>query len=251
MALKDVANYQVEKKKFTTLISIDVLNKEATSTIMAFLYGSILTVALQLNDLFALHASAISNNGSLSLFSGRSGIGKSTLAAQLHTRGYGLFSDDKCVLNWSEDQSCYFAEPSIQIIRLWQDALDNLYNTAFLGHRDDIVARVNKFQFKLNHSSIMKDAEKISSFNIIRNVAKDKSLQIRPATGMRKLRLLKEQTHRIGYLAGLEKLGEHWNYIQHLAKYIPVNIIFRPNHTPIQQFADFVENQIIRQNHIA
>jgi len=60
---------------------------------MAWFYGLVLSGILHLNDLFALHASGVLVQDQLHLFCGNSGMGKSTLAAQLKCKGYPLFTD--------------------------------------------------------------------------------------------------------------------------------------------------------------
>jgi hypothetical protein len=75
--------------------------------------------------LFIIHASAVQIGGEAILFCGRAARGKSTLAAQLNSRGYPLISDDLCRLDLPA-----FGEPVVYPapprVKLWNDSLDEL-----------------------------------------------------------------------------------------------------------------------------
>ena len=66
------------------------------------------------------HASCVSFNGHALAFLGDSGLGKSTLATYLATHGATLIADDGLALKWENDT--YFALPSYQSLRLWDDS---------------------------------------------------------------------------------------------------------------------------------
>ena len=151
------ARFLVTTNNEATLITIEILDKEQMHTILTWFYGSVLTAAMQMNNRFALHASAVSVNNRLHLFCGPSGIGKSTMAAQLHSRGYQAFTDDKCVLLWDEGCHEYMAEPSIQIMRLWEDATDNIQDSGFLENPTPVVNRLNKFQYLIKKENVIEE----------------------------------------------------------------------------------------------
>jgi hypothetical protein len=83
-----------------------------------------------------LHASAVSTGGSTVAFLGTTGSGKSTLAAKLSLHGHPLVSDDALILR-AEDDAVY-AEPTYSSLRLWPDAIEQLYKkpptTAPMAH---------------------------------------------------------------------------------------------------------------------
>jgi hypothetical protein len=70
----------------------------------------------------ALHASAVLIDGKAILFCGRSGLGKSTLAAALCLRGYPLVADDICAISFDADASPRVSTHSRQI-KLAADAI--------------------------------------------------------------------------------------------------------------------------------
>jgi hypothetical protein len=76
-------------------------------------------------DMFIVHASAVRIDGGAVMFCGRAGRGKSTLAAQLGTRGYALVGDDLCRLHFPP-QGPPVVYPSPPRVKLWRDALGEL-----------------------------------------------------------------------------------------------------------------------------
>jgi hypothetical protein len=92
--------------------------------IKVFLFGTMLTVLCYRRGLVPLHASAVEINGRALLLAGRSGIGKSTLAACLVARGYRLIGDDLVALDHSNGSARIW--PSFARLKLWQDAADHL-----------------------------------------------------------------------------------------------------------------------------
>ena len=62
--------------------------------IRLYLVGNIMAIVLYQRGLLALHASAVKINGGVVAFLGRSGQGKSSIAAALHAYGYQIINDD-------------------------------------------------------------------------------------------------------------------------------------------------------------
>lgn len=228
--------------KFST-ITIDLYMEEHANSMLAWLYGSVLTAALQLHNRFALHASAVQVDGKLSLFCGHSGIGKSTLAVQLGNRGYPLFSDDKCVLNWNEAIRLYEAQPSLQIVRLWEDATDKLGEQEIFDNPTPVVNKLDKFQYIINEENVMRDPVPIDRIHIILN-SEEEEIRINELTGMKKIKAIQTQTHRKNYINGLGKTKVYWEFMDHLVKQVPVFVVRRPNGTPIEKWVDFMQHQI-------
>ena len=71
-----------------------------------------------------MHASAVESEGSAVAFTGGSGWGKSTLAAVLHARGYGLVADDLTAI--AVNAECPTVFPGFPQLKLWPEALVSL-----------------------------------------------------------------------------------------------------------------------------
>lgn len=93
--------------------------------IRLFLLGTVLAILCYQRGLVPLHASAVEVCGGAVLLSGRSGQGKSTLAAMLVARGHRLIADDVCVLDLGTDDNPLI-RPVLPRLKLWQDAAQAL-----------------------------------------------------------------------------------------------------------------------------
>ena len=93
--------------------------------IRVYLLGNILGLILVQRGFLALHGSAISVDNSSVAFLGRSGCGKSTMAAAL-SKDYSLVTDDIVAIDVKEKPFVY---PGFPQLKLWPDAVASLgYN---------------------------------------------------------------------------------------------------------------------------
>jgi hypothetical protein len=93
-------------------------------TLRLFVLGPVLAVLLRQRGHLLLHASAVAMAEEAVLFLGSAGQGKSTMAAALHARGYGLVADDVAVLGTEEGWPTMF--PGFPQLKLWPEALASL-----------------------------------------------------------------------------------------------------------------------------
>ena len=84
--------------------------------------GVVLGMLCHQRGLFPLHASCVRIGGGAVAFAGRTGAGKSTLAAALARRGHGLIADDVCAIEPAESGPPQ-VRPSFPRLRLWDDAM--------------------------------------------------------------------------------------------------------------------------------
>lgn len=246
LEIPDTAKYFVEKVSDITYVTIEQLDPKLEHDMYAFLYGSVITAVLQMNDTFALHASAVRVDGKLHLFCGISGMGKSTLAAQLNTRGYQIFSDDKCVLRWNKEEGQFYAEPTLQIVRLWEDAHELLDDDGFINNPTPVMNRINKHQYHIEEGSMITEPQPIARINIMRRLnSEDPTPSTVELKGLKKIRLLKMQIHRHGYLKAFGKLETLWDFLSHLVQHVPVYAFRKTKDTPVLQFVDFVERNLV------
>jgi hypothetical protein len=88
---------------------------------LAHLYqNQVVPLALSRQGYLVLHASAVMLEGRAIAFLGRTGQGKSTLAASLARSGGALLTDDGLQIEMRESQP--FAVPSHPSLRLWEDS---------------------------------------------------------------------------------------------------------------------------------
>lgn len=94
----------------------DTLNPD----FLAYLLGPVLGFCLRLKGFVTLHASVVLVGDHAIAFSGRSWMGKSTLAAAFATRGHPVLADDIAVLYCADDG--VWVAPAYPRLRLWPDS---------------------------------------------------------------------------------------------------------------------------------
>ncbi len=102
-------------------IRVDAEPGADTGRVAVFLLGSAWAACCQQRGLLLLHASAVQIGNVCCVFMGRSGHGKSTLAALLAARGHSVLADDTCVL--AVYDGAVRLQPAQPRVKLWSDAL--------------------------------------------------------------------------------------------------------------------------------
>lgn len=101
-------------------ITIDRVPGAEERLLRLYLLGPVLAVLLHQRGQLVLHSSAVAMNGGAVAFLGGQGLGKSTLAAALHARGYGILVDD--VLALEVNQRGYpLVFPGFAQLKLWPE----------------------------------------------------------------------------------------------------------------------------------
>lgn len=242
LKLGGYAMFEVVQSNCTN-IKIDVIDPEKYSIIKSWLFGSIFTAVLHMNDRFALHASAVQTPDGVVLFCGRSGIGKSTIATRLNTHGLDIVSDDKSVLTLGQDDQIYI-EPSIQITRLWDDSLEKLEDDSFLENPESVSLSDDKFQFLIKEDKRILKPLIVKAVYIIRQIREEGQLSVNHLSGNKKHHLLMQQVHRKHFVKKLNKEKEHWEFLNKITTRIPVSVLRRPMNTSHEDFTEFVKAEI-------
>ena len=116
-----VARYYVKDGRRITIAPESCAEEEE---ILVFLMGSAFGALLHQRNILVLHAGAIVVNGQSVIFPGPSGIGKSTLTAGFHQRGYPFLADDVCAITMAEGKPAVI--PGFPRLKLWADVLKKL-----------------------------------------------------------------------------------------------------------------------------
>lgn len=134
MAVAGVAKYVVEDG---SRISVEPATGASPEEVRLFLLGSAMGALLYQRGLFPLHGSAIETQWGAMIFVGSQGIGKSTLAAQFHRKGYRVLSDDVSAV--ASKPGGLEVLPALAHFRLCADAYERL------GVLHDASFNVDKF----------------------------------------------------------------------------------------------------------
>jgi hypothetical protein len=210
--------------------------------ILVFLMGSAMGALLHQRNILVLHAAAIVVNGQSVIFSGRSGIGKSTLAAGFHQRGYPFLSDDICAI--TTDNGCPVVMPGFPRLKLWADALKKM--------------ETDKDQLK--NVRWGKDLEKyflpvdggfqgipvpIQSVFVLETTNTEK-MDITPLTGGEKIDPLIDNTYRLCFLEGLGGKKDHFQQCAAVAVKAAVYRTIRPKKGfLLDELMDMVEARVL------
>lgn len=102
-------------------ILVDALTGMDERIVRLPLLGTVMATLLHQRGLFVLHASAVEIEGTVAVFLGEKGQGKSTFAAALCARGHRLVSDDIVALHI--DGNNVFVLPGYTHIKLWPTSI--------------------------------------------------------------------------------------------------------------------------------
>lgn len=239
---EDGSRFLVAKKSAHTDVTIQINDPQYLQTVLSYFYGTGLSSILHYNGHFPVHASGVGVDDRLILFCGRSGIGKSTLAAQLKTRGYHLFSDDKCLL-LPRSGGGWIAKPGLRIMRLWQDAIDTIDPTPFLSNPKEVVLRKDKYQFEINSDDLISRDQRLSSVYIIQQTKED-DISYHELSGVIKLKKFRHQIFRLKMIKGMRLDMQLWEFITKLLEDIPVYLVMRPKDMTSDEFASHMDQHI-------
>ncbi len=139
LAVRGVGQYLVEEG---SRVSIEPVAGSSPEEVRLYLLGSAIGALLYQRGLFPLHGSAIETQWGAMILVGAQGIGKSTLAAAFHRRGYRLLSDDVCAVATAVGGLQVF--PALAQFRLCADAYERL------GAPQDARFSVDKFMVPMH-----------------------------------------------------------------------------------------------------
>lgn len=192
-------------------------------SVRVFLLGSALGSLLLQRGMVVLHGNAIGVGDGCLVCVGPSGSGKSTLAAEFMRRGYPILADDVVPF----DDQCR-ALPGFPRLKLWQDAATRLsIDTDGLRR---IRPNMAKFNYPLTGSDF--GSEPIPLRWIYGLASRPQgALKVEAVRGMDRLRPLRNNTYRFGFLKGMELRADHLKSCGRLASRAHVSVLTRPDGT--------------------
>jgi hypothetical protein len=122
LAITDVASFLVFDGR---TVIVEPHGDLDTPAFRGWLLGAVLGMVCHQRGLFPLHAACVRIRGTAIALCGRTGAGKSTLAAALVRRGHALIADDVCVIDFTANGEPLVL-PSFPRVKLWEDVLQAL-----------------------------------------------------------------------------------------------------------------------------
>lgn len=189
-------------------------------SVRVFLLGSALGAMLLQRGLIVLHGNAVVIGDACLVCVGRTGAGKSTLAAEFMRRGYPILADDVVPI----DAACR-ALPGLPRIKLCQDALERL-DLGAEGLRR-IRPGVAKFNLPVIGSLFRAEAAPVRWIYVLEPSPRSEVL-VEVVRGMDRLAPLRNHTYRIRYVEGMDLRSGHLASCGRLASCADVRRVRRP-----------------------
>ncbi len=194
------------------------------SEIRLFLLGSVFGALLLQRKMLPLHATCVRKGNWGFLLCGVSGIGKSTTAYGLMDRGFDLYADDICIVDF-DVLGLPKVMPGLTHIKLWRDVL--------MDHRlpTDGLVRVRpeleKYYIPIERNG-SNEPVVIKKIFILKRVVGQK-VELQPIDGIMKVVAIRNQTFRRQYVEGLGVQVPHFMGITRLANSVSVSFVNRPS----------------------
>ncbi|MGA2713897.1 MAG: hypothetical protein ABSG41_12390 [Bryobacteraceae bacterium] len=220
-------------------IVIDAVPGADEGAVRLFLLGSVFGALLHQRGLLPLHASAIETSKGAVLFAGRSGMGKSALAAAFHARGYRVVSDEICAVHSNSGGSVVW--PAFPRLLLWPDVIEQLG----LWTPEVRPARAN---LKKHHVPLGKGfASEVLPVHAIYilTVTNKRDFGISRIAGVDKVPELIGFTLRPQFLGGMNS-GNHFLQVAAMARHVSISHLAQPSTRSLRQTADFLERDFNR-----
>ncbi len=207
-------------------VTIDRDPEAEDDDVRVFLLGSVFGALLHQRGDLVLHGSAVEWEGKAVVFLGNSGVGKSTLSSAFRQRGHALLTDDLCVVR-PDSEGVMLAYPGFPQTKLWLDSLQKL------DLSPDGLKRIrNKLEKRAVPvvSEFTRSPLPVRQLYLLRPHNK-LELKLSPASGPGKFNLLKNQTYRFKFLAGIDGKATHFQHALKLAQQAPLSVASRPSGT--------------------
>jgi len=132
------------------VLTCHVRSRTQMSTVRHLLLDQVLPAISSGEHRIGLHASAVVVGGEAIAFGGRTGLGKSTLAASFAAAGFPALTDDCLIVK--EGGERFLAVPTYSSLRLWSDSANALGRD--LGRRHRVAAYSQKIRVNGSTSKI-------------------------------------------------------------------------------------------------
>ncbi len=204
-------------KEIVVQSAINPTDNNLSAYIVGIAFGAIMIQ----RRLLTLHASAVVYHDKCLVFAGRSGAGKTTIAAALIEAGASLIADDLSVVDFTHETPAI--RPAFPTLKIWSDSLKHMgIETTGLT---PVQNESQKYYLPVENFS--------NRFTAIHQIfilhPQDQArIEIKPLTGIDKFQALKKYTYLFKEIpnTGLEQ--NHFMLVNRLASRVLVHLLMRP-----------------------
>jgi len=204
-------------------ITIELFTDPGDPEVRLFLLGSVFCALLHQRGYLALHGSAVEMRGKGLLFTGDRGVGKSTLAAAFHDKGYRILADDVCAVRLGQDGTPYIV-PGFPGLKLWRDSVERM------GKSLDSLTPVKRDigKYRVSAAARYSDEPAVLAGIYILDIHDKHTIEITKLESIAKLEALVRNTYRYQYLNGQEMKALHFQQCAAVADKVDIFKLLRP-----------------------
>ena len=204
----------------------------------SFVAGMPLTVLLQQRGVATLHAAAVQSAGGAVLLLGRSGHGKSSLAAALVERGHALLADDVTGVVLNDGRAT--ALPAFASLRLWTETLEKMRSSPAVRSR--VRQGLEKYWVEASKACAQPLPVRAA---IVLKPYHGRDIDMAPVPPNSTFWQLLEHTHRKRALKALGQRPAHFRVVAAMARQVPMLLARRPRHPfLLDELAERVEEHV-------
>lgn len=224
-----IARYYV---KDGTQIVVELLKEKTDKEVRLFLLGSAFGALFLQRGLLPMHGSSMKFGNAATIFTGLSGVGKSSIAAYFVNQGFQALADDISLVNLHLE-----VVPGFPSLKIWNDVLQKLD----MNHDslNEIRPNIKKFQIPITDHYYTKSLPLKNV--IVLGTKNSPGFELEELTGIKKFNAIKNNTYRYRFVHGLEKQLDHFQILNKLLPEIKVYKVTRPQ-APLSftEFGDFL-----------
>lgn len=189
-----------------------------------YLLGSALGLLIHQRGLLPLHANAVEIGGKAVAFMGRSGQGKSTLAAWFHDHGYRIIADDVCVIRFDKNGRP-LVRPGLPRLRLWREMLEasgrepTRFSRSYAGD-----ATWEKYDVPILHENTVGEETQLAAIYLL---AKADAFEIARLDGLDAAEAVFANTYRGGHVPDAGNVRSHFEACVALVRRTPIFVASR------------------------
>jgi GTPase SAR1 family protein len=223
-------------------IIVEPVKNVKQSALRLFLLSNAMGAILHQRGSIPFHGSGIIIKNKAVLFTGPSGIGKSTLLLGLIQKGYQIFTDDVCVFSENKNSGKIEVTASYPMMKLWENSIDTLAEDSLTK---DYQLRPNIAKFGIfQHGTFSTASIPIHKIYVLKA---DTSITLPCIEKLNPLEAFSEMqanTYRREYVDYMKLQRLHFDIVSKLTHQAEVFRVEKNRTTKIQDFIEFMEAHI-------
>lgn len=211
-------------------IIVQTSKKQIDKEVRLFLLGSALGALFIQRGLLPVHGSAIKTGDSACIFSGLSGVGKSSIIAGFIQKGFKFLADDISLIN--KDLNIV---PGFPFLKVWDDVLQELKIES--NSLNQVRPGIKKYHLPVDNNFYIEPLPVDKIF--ILTVKNTPGFEYEEIKGIAKFNVLRNNTYRYRFISGLDKQKDHFSVLNKLIAKTKVYRVSRPQNP--MQLNEFVQ----------